>query len=171
MQRFLLALSLLSIVLAPAAWAKPKHDVPKMTCEEFAAHSSDSHRYVAAYLDGYTKRGKPVEDVADVDVERDVDVLVVACRETPKVTVWDKIRAHMPGGKKRVAAPKMNCEEYLTYSRETQGEVAYWLAGYHGTEVDGADEVDVEQDVAVLVEECRIAPKASVWERIKKKFE
>jgi hypothetical protein len=37
--------------------------------------------------------------------------------------------------------------------------------------VDGADEVDVEHDVAVLVQECRIAPKASVWERIKKKFE
>jgi hypothetical protein len=31
--------------------------------------------------------------------------------------------------------------------------------------------VDVEHDVAVLVEECRIAPKESVWARIKKKFE
>lgn len=171
MSRFVLWTSVLLLVSGSALSAKPKHDVPKMTCEEFAAHSTESQARVAAYLDGYSKRGKPIEDVVDVDVERDVDVLVVACRETPKLTLWDKIRAKLPGGKKKVKAVKMNCEEYLSYSKNVQGEVAYWLAGYHGTQVDGADEVDVERDVAVLVEECRIAPKASVWERIKKKFE
>lgn len=171
MKRLVLWLSALLLVLAPAAFAKPKQNVPKMTCEEFAAHSTQSQQRVAAYLDGYSKRGKPIEDVADVDVERDVDVLVVACKETPKLTLWDKIRAHLPGGKKKVKPVKMNCEEYLTYSSDTQGEVAYWLAGYHGGEVDGADEVDVEHDVALLVEECKVAPKVSVWERIKKKFE
>ena len=171
MKRFVLWVSVLVLVVAQSASAKPKHDVPKMTCEEFAAHSSESQVRVAAYLDGYSKRGKPIEDVAEVDVERDVDVLVVSCRENPKLTLWDKIRAKLPGGKKKVKAVKMNCEEYLSYTSNVQGEVAYWLAGYHGTQVDGADEVDVEHDVAVLVEECRIAPKASVWERIKKKFE
>jgi len=171
MSRFVLWASLLLLVSASAVSASAKKNVPKMTCEEFAAHSSDSQTRVAAYLDGYSKRGKPIEDVAEVDVERDVDVLVVACQETPKVTLWDKIRAKLPGGKKKLKPVKMNCEEYLSYTSGVQGEVAYWLAGYHGATVDGADEVDVEHDVAVLVEECRIAPKASVWERIKKKFE
>ena len=171
MKRFVLWAPALLLVSASALSAKPKHDVPKMTCEEFAAQSTQSQQRVAAYLDGYSKRGKPIEEVADVDVERDVDVLVVDCQETPKLTLWDKIRAHLPGGKKKVKAVKMNCEEYLSYTSDTQGEVAYWLAGYHGTQVDGADEVDVEHDVALLVEECKVAPKASVWERIKKKFE
>ena len=99
-----------------------------------------------------------------------MDVIVVACAETPKVTLWDKIRAHMPGGKKQVKAVAMNCEEFLTYTDDVKGEVAYWLAGYHGAPAGGVEEVDVERDVAVLVDECRIAPKASVWERIKSKF-
>jgi len=171
MNRFVLWASAVLLASASGVSAGSKHDVPKMTCEEFAAHSSTSQVQVAAYLDGYSKRGKPVEDVDDVDVERDVDVLVVSCRENPKVTVWDKIRAKLPGGKKKVKAVKMNCVEYLSYTKNVQGEVAYWLAGYHGTTVDGEDEVDVEHDVAVLVEECRIAPKESVWARIKKKFQ
>ncbi len=171
MSRFVLWAAAMLFASASGVSASPKHDVPKMTCEEFVAHSTQSQTQVAAYLDGYSKRGKPVEDVAEVDVERDVDVLVVSCRETPKVTLWDKLRAHMPGGKNKVKAVKMNCEEYLSYTSNVQGEVAYWLAGYHGTEVDGAEEVDVEHDVAVLVEECRIAPKESVWARIKKKFQ
>jgi hypothetical protein len=142
-----------------------------MTCEEFAAQSKDVQTRSAAYLDGHSKRGKPVEDVAEVEVERDVDALVISCRETPKRTVSDMIRAHGSGGGRRVNPPKMNCKEFLAYSRDVQGEVAYWLAGYHGGEVAGADEVDVEHDVAVLVKECRVAPEASVWDAIKAKFE
>jgi hypothetical protein len=170
MIRFAVWCPVILLALAPAALAKSKHDVPRMTCEEFAAHSSEHQERVAAYLDGYSKRGQPVEQVVDVDVERDVDVLVIACKETPKATVWDKLRAKLPGGKKKVKPVKMLCEEYLSYTSDEQDDVAYWLAGYHGTTVAGADEVDVEKDVAVLVEECRVAPKASVWERIKGKF-
>lgn len=171
MNRFVLCTAVLLVASASVADAASKRNVPKMTCEEFTAHSTETQLREAAYLDGYSKRGKPIEDVAEVDVERDVDVLVVSCRENPKVTLWDKIRAHMPGGKKKVKAVKMNCEEYLSYTSDVQGEVAYFLAGYHGAEVAGVDEVDVEHDVAVLVQECKIAPKASVWERIKSKFQ
>lgn len=170
MTRWIAWVSVALLVFSGAAPAKSKHDVPKMTCEEFAAHSTDHQERVAAYLDGYSKRGKPVEDVVDVDVERDVDVVVIACKETPKATVWDKLRAHMPGGKKKVKPVKMICEEFLSYTSDEQDDVAYWLAGYHGTTVAGVTEVDVEHDVAILVEECRIAPTASVWERIKAKF-
>ncbi len=169
MNRIVLCGAALLFVTASAAGAA-KRNVPKMTCEEFAAHSTTTQLREAAWLDGYSKRGKPIGDVAEVDVERDVDAIVIDCKQTPKVTLWDRIRAHLPGGKRKVKAVKMNCEEFLTYTSNVQGEVAYWLAGYHGTQVDGADEVDVEHDVAVLVEECKIAPKASVWERIKSKF-
>ena len=169
MHRVVLCLVALLFVTASAAGAA-KRNVPKLTCQEFASHSKQTQLREAAYLDGYSKRGKPIEDVADVDVERDIDALVIECVQTPKVTLWDKIRAHLPGGKRKVKAVKMSCEEFLTYTSDVQGEVAYWLAGYHGTQVDGAGDVDVEHDVAVLVEECKIAPKASVWERIKSKF-
>ena len=169
MNRIVLCVVALLFVAASAAGAE-KRNLPKMTCEEFAAHTTTDQLREAAWLDGYSKRGKPIDDVAEVDVERDVDAIVIDCKQTPKVTLWDKIRAHLPGGKKKVKAVKMNCEEFLTYTSNVQGEVAYWLAGYHGAKVDGADEVDVEHDVAVLVKECTIAPKASVWERIKSKF-
>ncbi|HEX5065845.1 MAG TPA: HdeA/HdeB family chaperone, partial [Myxococcota bacterium] len=56
---------------------------------------------------------------------------------------------------------------------EIQPEVAYWLAGYNAaakTDVATAGEVDLETDTAVLIQECKPAPKASLWEKIKKKF-
>jgi hypothetical protein len=48
-------------------------------------------------------------------------------------------------------------------------ELAYWAAGYSKgvkEEVDG--EVDLERDVAVVYEECRQAPKESLWAKMKK---
>ena len=74
---------------------------------------------------------------------------------------------------KRKNAPKMTCEEFLSLSSDVQPEVAYWLAGYNAaskTDVAAAGELDLETDTAVLLEECKPTPKASVWEKIKKKF-
>jgi putative ABC transport system substrate-binding protein len=84
--------------------------------------------------------------------------------------VWDKFKTHLPGGKKRVKPVEMTCEEYASLEKDVQPEVAYWLDGYDrktGTEVEEAGEVDLERDVAVLVEMCRPTPKASFWKRMR----
>ena len=108
-----------------------------------------------------------------MEVDRELDMLVISCKQDPKVTLWDKIKAHMPGAKKKVKPVKMTCEEFLGLSSDIQPEVAYWLAGYNAakkTDVAASGEVDLETDTAVLLQECKPAPKASLWEKIKKKF-
>ena len=174
MNRAILWIAVPTLTLAVAATAaSKKHDPTKITCEEFAAQTPEGRTRVAAYLDGYSKSGQKVEEVGEVEVQRELDVLVVACRENPKATVWDKFKTHLPGGKKRVKPVEMTCEEYLSLEKSVQPEVAYWLEGYDRktkTEVEAAGEVDLERDVAVLVEMCRPTPKASFWKRMREKL-
>jgi hypothetical protein len=161
-----------ALIAAPAV-ASAKKDPTKITCEEFAAQTPEGQSRITAYLDGYSKRGKKVEDVGDVDVQRQLDVLVVSCVQSPKVTFWDKVKMHLPGGKKKVKPVKMTCEEFLSLSSDVQPEVAYWLHGYNSktkTDVNAAGEVDLETDTAVLIEACKPTPKAPLWDRIKDKF-
>ena len=172
-----LSVLVLVLVALVAGFALPaaagKKNAPKMTCEEFAAQTPEAQTRVAAFLDGYSKGGKKFADDSEVDVDRELDMLVVSCTQEPKATLWDKIKAHMPGGKKKVKPVKMTCEEFLALDSDVQPEVAYWLAGYDAaskTDVDDSGEVDLETDTAVLVQECKPAPKASLWEKIKKKF-
>lgn len=156
-----------------ASAASKKHDPTTITCEEFASHTPEGQLRMTAFLDGYSKRGKKVEEVGEVDVQRELDVLVVACRQDPKVTLWDKFKTHLPGGKKRVKPVEMTCEEYLSLEKDVQPEVAYWVEGYDRktkTEVEAAGEVDLERDVAVLIEMCRPTPKASFWKRLHEKL-
>jgi acid stress chaperone HdeA len=100
-------------------------------------------------------------------------VLVVSCQQDPKATLWDKIRAKMPFGSKKVKPIKMTCDDFMALGESEKPEVAYWLAGYNAakkTDVAASGEVDLETDTAVLLQECKPAPKASLWEKIKKKF-
>ena len=158
-------------VAVPAAAAKKNHT--KMTCEEFAAQTPEAQTRIAAFLDGYTKGGKQVDAATEVDVNRQLDTLVISCQQEPKATLWDKFKAKMPFGSKKVKPVKMTCEEFMALGEDVQPEVAYWLAGYNAakkTDVTASGEVDLETDTAVLLQECKPAPKASLWEKIKKKF-
>jgi hypothetical protein len=173
MKRFTLCLVLVLGAALAANAAGKKQYATKMTCAEFAAQTPEGRARVAAFLDGYSKRGTKLEDLGEVDVDRVLDVLVVSCQQDPKATLWDKIKAHMPGGKKKVKPVAMTCEEFLALGSSEQPEVAYWLDGYNrktGGDVGAGGEVDLERDVAVLVQECKPAPKASLWDRIKKKL-
>jgi len=87
MKRFVLAISIpaLCLVAAAAPAAAKKKDPTKITCEEFAAQTPEGQTRITAFLDGYSKRGKKVEEIGDVDVQRQLDVLVVSCAESPKV--------------------------------------------------------------------------------------
>ena len=172
MKRHAIWLAVPALLLAgPAAYAAKK-DATKMTCEEFASQSPEGQARVTAFLDGYSKRGTKVEDLESVDVQRELDVLVVSCKEEPKLTLWDKIKMKFPGGSKKIKVP-MTCEDYLALGSDVQPEAAYFLAGYDRaskTEVGAAGEVEMETDVAVLVQECKPTPKESLWAKIKKHF-
>jgi hypothetical protein len=173
MHRLALPTALVIAGFATAAPAASKLDPTTMTCEEFASQTPEGQARVTAFLDGYSKRGKKVEEIGEVDVKRQLDVLVVSCKENPKATFWDKVKAHLPGGSKKVKPVAMTCEDFVALGSDVQPEVAYWLEGYNRktkTETDVAGEVDVQRDVAVLVQECKPTPKASLWDRMKAKL-
>jgi acid stress chaperone HdeA len=157
----------------PMTASAKKANPPKMTCEEFLGLSEDAQARTVAWADGYDKAGTlKEEDIGEIDVDRQMAVLVVACKEEPKKTFWDKVRAHLPGGKK-VKPTKMTCQEFIDLDKSVQPEVVYWADGYNKAkkvEEGVAGEVDLERDVAVIYEECKQAPKESVWAKIKKHF-
>jgi len=151
-----------------------KADPTKMTCEEFLGLSDSVQPRAVAYLDGYSKAGKlKEEDIGEVDVDRQLAVLVVACKEDPKKTLWERFRSHLPGGKKKVKPVKMTCEDYMALSETERPEVDYFAEGYiKGTKTQEgvAGEVDLDRDTAVIYELCKPTPKESLWAKLKKKF-
>jgi acid stress chaperone HdeA len=169
-----------------AAETGKKVDPTRMTCEEFVALSVEAKPRVVAWLEGYSEAGKAVrEEVVAVPVEPDVATVVASCTETPKQSLWDKIRAKLPFSKKTVSDPtKMTCDEFVGLGKEIQPVVAYWLDGYtegggsgktKGAKAGNAETAAVpalvvDRDVLVVVDECRAAPKESLWDKIKKKF-
>jgi hypothetical protein len=77
----------------PVLAAAPKP--AKMTCEEFVALDDVVRPKVVYWAEGFSKKGKPVDSVVDVDeTDRLVPVLVKECKETPKATFWQKIKKH-----------------------------------------------------------------------------
>jgi hypothetical protein len=58
-------------------------------------------------------------------------------------------------------------------SKTARPELYYFAKGYNrGSKVkeNVSGEVDLEKDVAVVVQECKQAPKESFWARVKKHF-
>lgn len=165
------AVALASATFAPAAGAKTTNP-PKMTCEEFLALGEDIRPRAVAWLDGYSAAGKLKEqDVGEVVVDRQTEDLVVVCKQNPKVTFWDKLKAHLPGGKKHIKPTKMTCEEFVAVDDSVKPEAVFWAAGYNaGVRKDAAVEVDLERDIGVVVVDCKAAPKESFWAKVKSAF-
>jgi hypothetical protein len=145
---------------------------PKMTCEEFLALGDSIQPRAVAWLDGYNAAGKLKEqDIGEVEVDRQTETLVVLCKQDPKVTFWDKVKAHLPGGKKKVKPTKMTCDEFVAVDDTVKPEAVYWAAGYNaGVKQDAVDQVDLERDIGVVVVECKQAPKESFWTKVKNVF-
>src|SRR5438094_9615898 len=123
---FLVIAAVARVPPADAKTVKPT----KMTCEEFLALGDSVKPAAVAYLDGYSKAGKlKEEDIGEVDVDREVAVLVVACKEEPKKTLWDKIRDRIPGGKRKVKATKTTCQEFVDLDRSVRPEAVNWVDG------------------------------------------
>jgi len=178
----ILTLGALAIGLTSIAGADTKKiDPTKMTCAEFVALETGVKPEVIAYLEGYSEGGKGRHPaVVAVPAVAEVTYVERVCAETPKESVWQKIRSKLPGGEKKASDPtKMTCEEYVALDKEIQPQVANWLQGYteagksekSGTAGAGAIEpVVLERDVVSVVAECGEAPKKSLWDKIKEKF-
>ncbi|HWP65531.1 MAG TPA: HdeA/HdeB family chaperone [Candidatus Limnocylindria bacterium] len=163
-----------AVSVALAGSARAKHDLPKMTCEEFLALGDELQPRAVAWLDGYSKGGKlKEEDIGEIDVHRETEVLIASCKEQPKKSLWETIESKLPGGKKRVKPVSMTCEEFVALSKSERPELYYWAKGYNRgskTKENVSGEVDLEKDTVVLYEECRRTPKASFWSRVRKHF-
>lgn len=73
----------------------------------------------------------------------------------------------------KVKAKEMTCEEFLTLGDEVQPRVVYWLDGYSKSGKLEDREIDVEsfdRPIAMVVTECRKAPKASLVKKIEDYF-
>lgn len=77
----------------PATAATPKP--VKMSCKEFVALDDTVKPKVVYWAEGFSKKGKPVDSVIDVDeTDKLVPMLVTECKETPKLSFWQKIKKH-----------------------------------------------------------------------------
>lgn len=84
-------------------WQKIKDKLPggkkkvnpvKMTCQEFTEMDSSVQPEAAYWLDGYDAATKTdVSEVGSVDYERDVNVVVVECKQAPKESLFAKIKS------------------------------------------------------------------------------
>jgi HdeA/HdeB family protein len=75
----------------PATAAKPA----KMTCEEFVALEDVAKPKVVYWAEGFNKDGKATDAVVDIDeTDRLVPTLISECKETPKLTLWQKIKKY-----------------------------------------------------------------------------
>ena len=179
--RTALTLALLAAILAACAHRAPapppaptsfKLDPRKTTCAEFVGLGQTIQPRVIAWMDGYSRAGTlQQQDVGQVDIDRQTDVVVVACQQAPTESFWQRIRAHLPGGSKQVKPTKMTCEEFASLSETERPEVAYWLDGYnHGVRQDAVGVVDFQRDTAAILIACKPTPKESVWNKIKQAF-
>ena len=68
----------------------------KMTCEEFIALDDVQKPKVVYWAEGFSKKGKPVDSVVDLDeTDRLIPILVTECKKTPKLTLWQKLKKHL----------------------------------------------------------------------------
>jgi HdeA/HdeB family len=152
---------------AAAKKAKPR----KMTCQEFVALDDDEQPSVVAYLDGYAEGGKGEEEIGALDVDRQIGEVVQSCKTTPHEGLAQKLLMHLPGGKKLIKPAKMTCEEYASVDASKQPLLYYFAAGYdHATKkvTEDAGEVDLDTTAWNVTEDCKTAPKESVWAKLKK---
>lgn len=71
------------------------HKPGKMTCEQFVELEDVVKPKIVYWAEGFNKKGKPIDSVVDMFVtDKLVPVLVTECKETPKLSFWDKIKKH-----------------------------------------------------------------------------
>jgi HdeA/HdeB family len=168
----LVALALIALAATACAMgaAKSTASSPQMTCQEFLGVGEREKPLAVTWLDGYSKGGRlREEDVGEIDVDRQMTALIVACEQVPKQTLWDRIRADLPGGRK-VQPAKLTCQDFVAMTEPERREVVYWADGYDRAahRKEGVFRaVELDRAAAVILVECQQAPRESLWARIK----
>ena len=66
-----------------------------MQCDDFVGLESDVQPELYYYLDGYDRARRTQTVVAgEVDLEQDYRTFVQVCKQAPKESLWEKIKAH-----------------------------------------------------------------------------
>ena len=79
-----------------------------------------------------------------------------------------------PKPAKAVMPTKMSCEEFLAVDEVTRPQIVFWSEGFNkkGKVKDTAIDIDrTNRLVPVLVEDCKMEPRASYWSKMKKRFD
>ncbi len=87
----------LSAANKPAATKKSMstHKPAKMTCEEFVALEDVVKPKVVYWAEGFNKKDKPADsDIDVIETDKLVPMLVTECKETPKLSFWEKIKSY-----------------------------------------------------------------------------
>ena len=134
------ALLIGTVATAHAKDAQKQVDPTKMTCAEFVALEDDAQPRVVAWLAGYSDASKDrAPTVVPIVAKEQVEVIRQECRGEPTQSLWDKIRAKLPGGRKANVEPaKMTCQQFVELGEAVQPAVAYYLHGYAGGGTQGA---------------------------------
>ncbi len=82
-----------------SAAPKPAANAPaplKITCTDFVALEEVVKPKLVYWAEGFDRGGKATDAVVDIDeTDRLVPVLVQECKETPKLTLWERIKKHL----------------------------------------------------------------------------
>jgi len=69
---------------------------------------------------------------------------------------------------------QITCEEFLAMKADEQQQIAYWVDGYQTAKGDAAVGVvafdKFGKPIGALVDECKTAPKETLWQKLKKLF-
>jgi hypothetical protein len=67
---------------------------------------------------------------------------------------------------------EITCEEFLSLNPNDQQRIAYWVDGYAQAkgeaEVGSVAFVKFGRPIGALVDDCKAAPKETLWQKIKK---
>ena len=67
---------------------------------------------------------------------------------------------------------QITCEEFLAMKPDDQQRIAYWVDGYQVAKGEAAVGVvafdKFGQPIGALVDECKTAPKETLWQKLKK---
>jgi len=70
----------------------------------------------------------------------------------------------------KIKPREMTCRDFLALGTEDQPRVVYWLEGFSKSGKPEGAEIDLDslqRPVAMVVTECRQAPKATLWQKLK----
>jgi acid stress chaperone HdeA len=152
------------------------HKPGEMTCDDFVALAEVEKPKIVYWTEGYSKNGRPVDSVVDVqETDKMIPVLVSECTKSPKESLSKVIQRHASTAPKAVAAApapaKMTCQEFVALEEVVKPKVVYWAEGFDkdGGVTDAVVDIDAtDRLVPVLVKECTEAPKLTLWQKIKK---